>query len=430
MQDIQEENMKKFELKLTAALFAMITALCTHADTGNGYGPIQESKGPILIRVGKLIDGKGGVRNNVTIKVQGARIEQVIEQPVKQVDYDLSKMTLLPGLIDTHVHIDSHFRPDGRIANPLEAPGIREFYAYENVYRDLMAGFTTVQGLTSPSIGSPSDLVLRAAIERGELPGPRIVASVDLINEKSGTPEEIRAKVRDMAARGADVIKLFASKSIREHGAQTMSDEQIKAACQEAKSLGKRSWVHAHSPSSVRAAVLGGCMGIAHGALIGDEEMELMAEHGVYFEPEIALVSFNYLENKDRFLGTSNYTEEAFKLTEESIKTKLEMFKRTIKHKNLKIVFGTDSTAGAHGQMAREIIYRVQAAEQPPMDAIVQATSLPAEALGLKDKTGSIAPGMEADLIAVDGDPLKDITALRRVRFVMKGGKIYKNSNL
>ena len=420
----------KFKMKLVAALFAAAAVVCAHAENDNGYGPIHEDKAPILIRVGKLIDGKGGVRSNVTIKVVGSHIEEISDRSVEHANYDLSRLTLLPGLIDAHVHIDSHFKPDGRIANPLEVPDVRALYAYENVYRDLMAGFTTVQGLTSPSIGSPSDLVLRSAIERGVVPGPRIVASFDLINEKSGTLDEIRAKVREMAAHGADVIKLFASKSIRDHGTQTMSDEQIKAACQEAKALGKRTWVHAHSGPSVRAAVLGGCMGIAHGALIGDEEMDLMAEHGVYFEPEIALVSFNYLDNKNRFLGTSNYTEEAFKLTEESIAVKLNMFKRALTHKNLKIVFGTDTTAGAHGQMAREIIYRVQVAGQPAMDAITQATSLPAEALGLKDKTGAIAPGMEADLIAVDGDPLKDITVLRRVVFVMKGGKVYKNGGL
>jgi len=419
------------KLKLVAALFAAATTLCAHAGTTDDYGPILENKAPILIRVGKLIDGKGGVRNNVTIKVQGSRIEEIITRPVKQVTYDLPKLTLLPGLIDTHVHLDSHFNKDGRIANPPGPAGQRELYAYQNAYQDLMAGFTTLQGLTSPSVGSDSDMALRDAIARGEIPGPRIVASVGLINEKSGTPEQIRVKVKDMAEHGADVIKLFASKSIRERGEQTMSDEQIAAACQEAKALGKRSWVHAHSPSSVRAAVLGGCMGIAHGALIGDEEMELMAKHGVYFEPEIALVSFNYLDNKNSFLGSSStYTEEAFKITQESIAQKLEMFKRAMKHKNLKIVFGTDSTAGAHGQMARELIYRVQVAGQPAMDAIIQATSLPAEALGLKGITGAVAPGMEADLIAVDGDPLKDITALRRVRFVMKGGKVYKNNSL
>jgi len=152
-----------------------------------------------------------------------------------------------------------------------------------------------------------------------------------------------------------------------------------------------------------------------------------MAAHATYFEPNIGLVSQNYIENKPRFLGIGNYDEAGFRYMEEGIPRKLDMFKRAMKVKGLKMIMGTDATAGAHGQNAREIIYRVQVAGQTPMDAIVAATSLNAEALGMKDEIGSIAPGMQADLIAVDGDPLRDITALKRVRFVMKGGKVYKN---
>lgn len=416
------------KLKLLLAMLPVIVSVHANGQSAPSSQPTLASQGPILIRAGKLLDGKGGIRNNVTVVVNGHQISEIKEGSDQRPMYDFSTLTILPGLIDTHMHIDSHFRTDGRIANPLEPAGERELYAYENLYRDLMAGFTTVQGLTSPSIGSPSDITLKEALNRGNIPGPRVLTSIDAINEKSGTPDEIRQKVRQIVAKGADVIKLFASKSIREFGVQTMSDEQVKAACQEAKSLGKRSWVHAHSGASVRAAVLGGCSAIAHGSAVTDDDLALMARHGVYFEPEIALVGFNYLENKERFLGTSNFTEDAFKITQDSIALKLDMFKRALKHKDLKIVFGTDTSAGAHGQMARELIYRVQVAGQAPMDAIIQATSLPAEALGLKAVTGTLAQGMEADLIAVDGDPLRDITALSRVVFVMKGGKVYKNT--
>lgn len=392
--------------------------------------PPTESKPPaaITIRVGEMIDGAGGVRKNVIVSVKGSTIDDVEDDDGRrQVTYSFPRLALLPGLIDTHVHIDSHFGKDGRVANPLEAPATRIMYAYENVYKDFMGGFTTLQGLTSPSIGSPSDIDLRDAIARGELPGPRIVASVDLINERSGTPDDIRKKVRESVAKGADLIKLFAAKSIRERGEKTMSDEQIAAACQEARALGKRTWVHAQSADSVRAAVLGGCNAIAHGSFATDAEFRLMAERGVYFEPDIGLAGHNYLQNKERFLGTSNYTPEAFKLQEESIALKLAMFKNAIKHKDLKIAFGTDATAGCHGRLGEEIVYRVQTAGQPAMDALVQATSVPAEAIGLGERIGRIRKGMEADLIVVDGDPLKDITAITRVLFVMKGGKIYKD---
>ena len=152
-----------------------------------------------------------------------------------------------------------------------------------------------------------------------------------------------------------------------------------------------------------------------------------MASRGVYFEPNIGLVSQNYIENKPRYLGIGNYDEAGFKFMEDGIPVKLAMFKRAIATPGLKIIMGTDATAGAHGQNAREIVYRVQVGGQRAMDAIIGATSLNAQALGLGDRIGTIAPGMEADLIAVDGDPVADITALRRVAFVMKGGRVYRN---
>jgi hypothetical protein len=239
------------------------------------------------------------------------------------------------------------------------------------------------------------------------------------------TPDEIRRWVRTMVSRGADVIKIFASKSIRDGGGQTLSDAQIRAACGEAKLAGKRTWVHAHSASAARAAVLAGCTTVAHGSQLTDREFTLMAQHGTYFEPNVGLVSQNYLENKQRYLGTGNYTEDGFRKTEEGIPLKLDMFKRAIRHKDLKIIMGTDATAGAHGQNAREIVYRVQVGGQPAMDAIVAATSLNAAALGLADRIGAVAEGMDADLIAVEGDPVQDITALQRVQFVMRAGRVY-----
>ena len=379
----------------------------------------------IVIRAARLLDGKGGVRQNVAVVVEGSRIARITtgdDTTTGPISYDLQQLTLMPGLIDTHVHIDSHFGRDGRIPTEMESQLDRVVAAGQNAEVTLRAGFTTIQ-----SIGAPPDVELRYGIGHGDFLGPRVLTSVSQLTDSKMTPQQIRGWVRTMVARGADVIKIFASKSIREGGGQTLSDAQIRAACDEARRAGKRTWVHAHSISAARAATLAGCTTIAHGSQLTDREFTLMAQRGTYFEPNIGLVSQNYLENKQRYLGAGNYTEDGFKKTEEGIPLKLAMFKRALQHKDLKIIMGTDATAGAHGQNAREIIYRVQVGGQPAMDAIVGATSLNAEALGMADRIGSVAPGMEADLIAVEGDPVADITALQRVVFVMKGGRVYRN---
>jgi imidazolonepropionase-like amidohydrolase len=379
----------------------------------------------VVIRAGRLIDGTGGVRENVALVVEGSRITRITsgdDTSTGPVTYDLARYTLMPGMIDTHVHIDSHFGPDGRLPSNLESQLDRVVAGGQNAEATLRAGFTTVQ-----SIGAPPDVELRYGIGHGDFLGPRVLTSVSQLTDTRMTPDQIRAWVRTMASRGADVIKIFASKSIREGGAQTLSDAQIRAACGEAKLAGKRTWVHAHSASAARAAVAAGCTTVAHGSQLTDREFALMAQKGTYFEPNIGLVSQNYLENKQRYLGTGNYDEAGFKATEDGIPLKLAMFKRALKHKGLKIIMGTDATAGAHGQNAREIIYRVQVGGQRAMDAIVAATSLNAEALGMADRIGSVVEGKEADLIAVEGNPVEDITALQRVVFVMKAGRVYRN---
>lgn len=375
-----------------------------------------------VIRVGTLIDGKGGVLKPATVVVEEGKIKSVSQASGDLATYDFPQLTLLPGLIDTHVHMETHFGKSGKATSAGETQQQSMLYAAENAYTMLVNGFTTTQ-----SIGSRLDPDLRDAIARGALPGPRLLTSISPVNENTGTPDQIRQFIRKMAADGADLIKLFASKSIREGGDQTMTDAQIQAACDEAKKLGKRTWVHAHADSAMKAATVAGCWAVTHGSQVTDATLTLMAQRGTFFEPNIGLVSQNYIENKSRYFGIGNFNEEGFAFTEKGIPLKLAMFRRAMKVKGLKLLMGTDAGAGAHGQNAREMTYRVQEAGQPPMDAVVSATSLAAEALGMKDEIGSIAPGYEADLIAVDGDPTKDITALRRVVFVMKGGRVFKN---
>lgn len=378
---------------------------------------------PLIIRAGTLIDGKGGVHRNATVVVEAGRIKSVGEAATQgQVSYDFPRLTILPGLIDTHVHIDTHFGKSGKATRDGETAQESMLYAAENAYAMLENGFTTAQ-----SIGSPLDRDLRDAIGRGILPGPRLLTSISPVRDDTGTPDQIRQFVREVVADGADVIKLFASKSIREGGGQTMTDAQIQAGCDEAKRLGKRTWVHAHADSAVRAAAVAGCWAVTHGSQVTDATLAVLAQRGTFFEPNIGLLLQNYIDNKDRYFGIGNFNEAGFAFMEKGIPLNVNMFRRALKIKGLKLIMGTDAGAGAHGQNAREIVYRVQQTGQPALDAIAGATSLAADALGLNDRVGSIAPGFEADLIGVDGDPIKDITALRRVVFVVKGGKVYKN---
>ncbi len=377
----------------------------------------------ITIRTSTMLDGRGGVQENVVIVVAGSRITGV-SRSAEPATYDLTGFTVLPGGIDTHNHIAWHFDPDGKIHHlsaEEETPAQAALYAVENAYTTLMGGITTTQ-----SLGSPVDGDLRDWIARGTIPGPRIITSLAAITQNTGTPEQIRETVRQRAAQGADVIKIFGSASIRDGGPPTLSQEQLDAACGEARRHGLRSAVHAHGPVSAQRSIRAGCTVIEHGALLDDVTLDLMAEEGTYYDPHIGLIFRNYFENKDKYLGIGNYTEEGFAQMERAVPTALDVFKRALTRPDLKIVFGTDAVAGAHGRNFEELIYRVQEGGQDPAQAIVSATSLAAQSLDLEDTIGSIAPGMEADLIAVDGNPLTDITALRRVVFVMKGGHVYK----
>lgn len=391
--------------------------------------PISAQAAPsthrIVIAAGTVLDGKGKLLKNVRIAIEGSRIVAVNTPVEGPVDYDLRGLTVLPGWIDAHVHITWIFGEAGKNAGTEGTTQEDAYKAASNAWLTLMAGFTTVQ-----SVGAPNDLPLRDAIAKGIIPGPRILTAVEPLEgegEKTGTPDEIRAFIRKQKAAGADLIKIFASKSIRQGGGMTLSQEQLSAACDEAKKQGLRTLVHAYK-EAVRAAAIAGCTEVEHGTLATDDDLKLMAQKGTYLDPQAGLVIENYLQNKEKFIGTTGYTAEGFDAMEKILPTEHELIQHAMKTPGLKVVFGTDAVAGAHGRNAEEFIDRVRDCQVDPMTAMVSANSLGAEALGMADQLGSIAPGMQADIIALDGDPLKDITAVRRVVFVMKGGVVYKNS--
>ncbi len=384
-----------------------------------------EAQQRTILRAGTMLDGRGHVSHNVLIVVENGRIVRVDPNAKDQKTagatvYDLSSLTVLPGWIDLHDHITWHFGPNGHIEDKSETPAQGALAEAANAYATLMAGFTTIQ-----SVGSPEDKELRAALQSGGLPGPRLLTSLEPIEDPRLTPEQIREAVRKLKADGADLVKIFASRSIRQGGTRTLSDEQLQAACSEARAQGLRTLVHAYR-DAVRAAANAGCTEVEHGTYATQEDLDAMAQHGTFFDPQIGLVIYNYLENKPKFLGSGTYTEEGFAKMKEVLPVIADMWKHALATKGLKIVFGTDAVAGAHGRNAEEFIYRVQAGEDP-MQAMVDANARAAESLNMQDEIGTIAPGRQADIIALNGDPTNDITAVRRVLFVMKGGKVYKN---
>ena len=399
-------------MRVDAALFALILA---------APALVVAQGSPIRVHAATVLDGTGRTLRNATVVVQGSKITAVETGTPAGATYNLGQVTILPGMIDVHAHIGWHFDRAGRYAATPGSPAQEILYAAENAWVTLAAGFTTIQ-----SPGAPNDVELREAIARGVLPGPRILTSIRQLNERSGTPDEIRQKVRQLKADGADVIKIFASASIRDGGKQTMTDEQLKAACGEAKSIGIRTMVHAHSVESVKATVNAGCDQVEHGVLLDQDALTLMAAKGVYFDPNVGVVLQNYLANKAKFLGIGNYNEEGFSFMEKGLALNAAMIKKAVATPNLKMVLGTDAVAGAHGHNADEIVARVRQGNQKPMDAIVSATSMSAKSMNLDKTIGTVAAGYDADLIALDGDPLTDITAVTRVAFVMRGGKVYK----
>lgn len=387
--------------------------------------PAQAPSHPkrIVIAASTVLDGKGHVLRNTRIVIEGSKIV-AIDPKAGPVDYDLRGLTVLPGWIDAHTHVTWIFGKDGKNAGAGATTQDAAYAAASNAWVTLMAGFTTIQ-----SVGSPTDVPLRDAIAKGLLPGPRILTAVEPLvgrGEQTGTSDEIRAFVRKQKEAGADLIKIFASQSIRQGGAMTLSQEQLNAACDEAKKQGLRTLVHAYK-GAVRAATLAGCTEIEHGTMATDDDLKLMAAKGTYLDPQAGLVIENYLLNKEKYLGTPGYTAEGFTAMEKVLSLNHDLVQRASQISGLKIVFGTDAVAGAHGRNAEEFIDRVRDGGVDPMAAMVSANSLGAEALGLSDQIGSIAPGLQADIIALDGDPLKDITVVRRVVFVMKGGVVYKN---
>jgi imidazolonepropionase-like amidohydrolase len=395
-----------------------VAAVCACAPATK---PDRGVSGPVVIAASVAIDGRGRVLRDVRILVERGRIV-AIDRSAGPVTHDLRGLTVLPGLIDSHVHLTWRFDASGRNAGEGGASPEAIRAAAANAKATLLAGFTTVQ-----SVGSAADLPLRDAIATGALPGPRVLTSgPPLVGgaHRASTPDQLRAFVRAQRAAGADVIKIFAATSAVEP-APLLSPAQLGAACDEAKRLGLRTLVHAFG-ETVRQAALAGCSQVEHGAGATDDDLAVMVARGTVLDPQVGLVLQSYVARRERWVGTPEFPAAAFVRFQRSIPLFRDVVRRAARVPGLNVVFGSDAVAGMHGHNADELIARV-AEGVTPMDALVSATGGAAAAMGLGARLGALAPGLDADLIAVAGDPLTDISAVRRVVFVMKGGVVHVN---
>ncbi len=376
------------------------------------------------------IDGQGNVIRNAVVLITEGKIVSIQSNgqvPPLTERIDLSAYTVLPGMIDMHVHITAHFGsgPERRSTTAL--------WAAHNARKFLESGFTTLRSLDAPDF---VDVDLRDAINAGLIPGPRLLvsgqglnepavvaANGDLIARMQNPPTDVISPVREFVrkqlAGHVDVVKVFGSKSSRAGGGPTYSLEQMKAAIEEAHKAGKPVAVHAHAAEAVRRAIDAGADTIEHGALMDDATVDLLVRRQVVYVPNLYLAEY-YLAHGKQF----GFNEEELRYTREFMKPRADAFATAVK-KGALIAFGTDSAAGMAGETSPEFERRV-ALGMSTKQAIAHATSIPARALGLVDKTGDLRPGMAADIIAVQGNPLDDITALGRVVFVMKEGKVYR----
>ncbi|HTQ80047.1 MAG TPA: amidohydrolase family protein, partial [Thermoanaerobaculia bacterium] len=413
-----------------------------------GPAPARTPAAPriVAVRAGRLIDGRGGApQRDAVILIEDDRIKAVgagLAIPADAQVIDLSHSTVLPGLIDCHTHLTQQ---SGDYTEGLfrRSPIDLAVVAHVHAKRTLEAGFTTVRDVGAAEF---IDVALRNAIERGEVVGPRMLVATLAIgstgghNDLSGFspylrfdrfsgiadgPDEIRKLVRFEVKNGADWIKVMATGGVLSEeasvGAPQYSQEELDMVVAEAAMWGKRVAAHAHGTEGIKRAARAGVASIEHGGLIDDEGIRLLKEKGIYLVPDI--YTDEYILAEADHLGLPQKMIEKEKLLR---KSQIANWKRAIAA-GVKLAFGTDAGVYPHGQNAHQF-HSLLTLGLTPAEVLRMATTSAADLLGWSDRVGSVTPGRYADLIAVDGDPLTDVTELERVRFVMKGGVVFKEA--
>ena len=436
-------------IALVAAL-VVGQALAAQADSGSVGGGGGASRTTLLVRAGRLLAVRtGAMLTNQAILIDGDRIKEVGpadavagHAPKDARVIDLRSATVLPGLIDCHTHITSdpgdYYKQLFRMS-PIDEAVRAHIYAK----RTLDAGFTTVRNVGA---GEFIDVALRNAINEGAVPGPRMLVSTMPLSATGGhgdvngmSPylrfdgftgiangvDQLRAKIRFEVKYGADLIKVLASAGVLSEeesvGAPQYSQEELNAIVEEAAMWGRKVAAHAHGAEAIKRAVKAGVASIEHGSLIDDEGIRLMKERGTYLVADI--YNDDYIVAEYTRLGFPQKIIDKERLVG---RQQRENFKRAVQA-GVKIAYGTDAGVYPHGWNAKQFAHMVRWGTTP-LQAIQAATVNAADLLGWADRVGALEPGKFADVIAVTGDPLQDVTLLEHVGFVMKGGQVVKDS--
>ena len=392
-----------------------------------------------------VMDGNGNFWENVNVIVEGTKIKDISKDapsPTNAEIIDLKGYTLLPGLIDAHVHLSGNGEPNMEMIRLKELLPTTTLKAYLNAKNDLLAGITTLRSMGDRGF---LDVALKKAIETGMIEGPRMRVAGQAISMTGGHGDmwlapgitynsfgaiadgvdELRKTARYQIKMGADHIKLMATGGVMsegdEPGSPQLNEDEMRAAIEEAHKVGKKAAAHAQGTEGIKNAIKAGIDSIEHGVFLDDEAIQMMKERNVFL---VATLSAVYNIKKHGREG--GIPEHAVRKTEKIMNSHLDSFVRAYKA-GVKIAMGTDAATpfNKHGENAQELELMVNAGMKAE-DAILAATKRGAELLGMDDIVGTLEPGKEADMIAVDGNPLEDVTLLQNVKFVMKAGKVYK----
>ena len=433
-------------VSITIAVASLITGLNgTAAD--NNTAPSRT----IILKAARLMDGRGGQPiSPAAVRIEGEKITQVgstVDAPSSAQIIDLGSATLLPGLIDLHTHLTNRMGVHWEDGLTKTTPGHDALWGARNARVTLLAGFTTCRemGPTWPYV----DVDLRNAINDGAVPGPRLLVAGNYVSSTGGAgdarqfsiyvdvptvknladgPEEITKAVRTNFKNGADFIKIMATGAVLSKGispgAQQYSDAEIQAAVTEANRWGRQVAAHAHGASGIKAAIRAGVRTVDHGSDLDDEAISLLkaSNRKTFYVPTLDVMD---AVEQD---GEKNHIPESERERGRQINGIMTAgFKRALAAK-IPIGFGTDAAVIEHGENWREFEVRHRLGESTAA-TIVSATSTNAEIIGWNDRLGTIEPGKLADIVAVPGDPVQDVTVMRKVNFVMKGGAVYRNDS-